>query len=171
MSQSDKELLKRIPGIGDVKAQRLVNKFSSDARGTIRALTTASKTEIASVQGFNLDSATKLFNDMQRFDIEHLSGQKDPRERKSKVFGEFSSEMTDNMPGTDADPDDTGLTTVDESDFTRTERKRAQKFHDSRSEISQKTDEALDAKIAEDFDQWRSDKDEFDIPGIDGYFD
>jgi len=171
MPTSDKELLKRIPGIGDVKAQRLVNKFGNDARGTMRAVTSASKTEIASVRGFNLDSATKLFNDLQRFDIEQMSAQNDPRERKSKVFGEFSSEVGEQMPGTDANPDDTGLTTVDESDFTPTERKRAQKFHDSRSEISRETDNALDAKIADTFDEWRSDKDEFDIPGIDGYFD
>jgi len=39
-----------------------------------------------------------------------------------------------------------------------------------RSDQAKAVNEALDAPVADSFDEWRENKDEYDIPGVDGHF-
>jgi len=44
---------------------------------------------------------------------------------------------------------------------------RAEEFHTSRPALNRRRDNQRRARVTEDFDQWRSDPDSFDFPGVD----
>jgi len=165
---SDQELLQRLPGIGGVKSERLVEEFGDNPRGAIGAITTSSTGRFDEIEGFTLESGKKLQEDMRAFDIDQGIYDEDPRDRQSETFGEFSESVKESFPGASQDPSETsGLTAVSESDFSRTEKKRAKKFHEARSERAQAVDEALAAPVADSLDDWLDDKAGLDIPGVD----
>lgn len=166
--ESEKDLLKRVPGIGEKKAQGLVDEFGDNPRGALGGLTTASTSSFDDVDGFSREGGRQLQRDLRSYDIDKGIYDDDPRERDAKTKGEFSDAVTSNLPGTDQSPDDTlGFEQVQETDFTRTETKRAEKFHESRTEQAQAVDEAQRAPIADSFGDWRSDKSGLDFPGVD----
>lgn len=167
MPQSDKELLQRLPGVGEKKSERLVDEFGESSLGTPRAITTSSTGRFEEIEGFTQESGSLLQSDMRRFDIDQGLFDEDPRERDAETKGEFSQAVTTNMPGAEVAPGTGALTEVQDTDFTRQERNRAEKFHQARSERAQAIDESLRAPIADSFDQWRNDKNDFDFPGID----
>lgn len=165
--ETERDLLQRVPGIGETKAQRLEENFGDNPIGTLYGVTTASGQQFNEVEGFTQESGFQLQQDLRRYDIDQGLYDDDPRERESETFGEFSDEVT-GMFETDADPDSTGaLTRVETTDISRQDRQRAEKFHSVRSDRAKAIDEALRAPVADSFEQWKNSKDEFDIPGVD----
>jgi len=174
--ESEKDLLQRIPGIGPAKSGELVDEFGDSPRGALGEITTASTSSFDNIDGISRDAGRQLQRDMRRYDIDRGVYDADPREREAETKGEFSDAVGSAMPSVDTEPSEaTGFTEVQDTDFTRTEEKRAQKFHQARSERAQAIDESLRAPIADSFDQWRNDKAGYDFPGVDtpsgGLFD
>jgi len=166
-SETERDLLERIPGIGEIKSKRLEEKFGDHPRGTLAGVTSASGQTFEDIEGFTLESGFQLQEDLRRYDIDRGIYQADPRERKPRTFGEFSDRVT-KVRGTDADPDTTSaLTPVETTDISPQDKQRAEKFHSVRSDRAKAIDESLRAPVADSFDQWRDNKNEFDIPGVD----
>lgn len=92
--------------------------------------------------------------------------------RQQRALAEESSFMPERsarQQQTSTTPDPSGRDTITRGDFRvgRDQFKEAREFHDERSAYSQEQDEERRARITTDLEQWKSDPDSFDYPGVD----
>lgn len=139
-----------VPGIGKKTERELRRSFSGD-RPTGNIGKELNVSEVTSRSGSGLLDA-KLAKDQKQALAQEtgraIGGEVAPRERSQSTQSTNTTNVGDFRVGKD-------------------ERERAWNAHQERSALSQEQDEERRARITTDVDQWMSDKDSFDFPGID----